>query len=88
MLCHCSQCPFSDNLKKIIITKFEEWNPTDEVTYSAWIATNRTQQVQFTVCLEEYLTILIKSLETLLTHSFITKLQARFLKDVKKGSET
>ncbi|KAG8327033.1 hypothetical protein J6590_028178 [Homalodisca vitripennis] len=49
MLRHCSNCLTSENLKRT----FEEWDE-DEVTYSAWVTTDRTQQVTLTVSLEEY----------------------------------
>lgn len=85
MLRHCSNCPSSDNVKSFIMEKFEEWDPNDDVTYSSWISTDRTQQVQFTVTLEEYLEILIEGLEKLIPHSFITKSQARYLKEIKSN---
>lgn len=85
MLRHCSDCPSSENLKSFIKEKFEEWDPSDEVTYSSWISTDRTQQVQFTVTLEEYLDILVTSLEKLTPHSYVTKSQAKYLKDIKSN---
>lgn len=83
MLRHCSNCPTSENLKKFLEQKFEEWDQEDEVTYNAWVTTDRTQQVTLTVSLEEYLNHLIKSLEKLLPHSFITKSQSNYLKELK-----
>lgn len=83
MLRHCPECPSSVNLKSFIMEKFEEWDPNNEVTYSSWISTDRTQQVQFTVTLEEYLEILVTSLEKLIPHSYVTKSQAKYLKYIK-----
>lgn len=85
MLRHCTKCPSSENLKTFIKEKFEEWDPDDEVTYSAWISTDRTHQVQYTVTFEEYLETLIISLESLIPHSFITKAQAKYLKEYKEN---
>ena len=56
------KCPSSAHLKSFVMEKFEEWDPNDEVTYSACISTNGTQQVHFTFRLEEYLETLIESL--------------------------
>lgn len=83
MLRHCCKCPSSENLKKIFLEKFEEWDQEDEVTYSAWVTTDRTQQVTVTVSLDEYLNHLVESLEKLLPHSFITKSQSNYLKELK-----
>lgn len=83
VLRHCTKCPSSDSLKTFIKEKFEEWDPDDEVTYSAWVTTDRTQQVHYTVTFEEYLETLIKHLELLIPHSFITKSQANYLKEYK-----
>lgn len=83
MLRHCSKCPSNDNLKNALQDKFQEWDEEDEITYSAWVTTDRTQQVSVTVTLGEYFNHLIKSLEKLLPHSFITKSQSNYLKQSK-----
>lgn len=85
MLRHCPNCPSSANLRQFIKDKFEDWDPDEEVTYSSWVSTDRTQQVQSTVTLEEYLDVLIERLEKLIPHSFITKAQARYLKELKSN---
>ena len=85
MLRHCQKCPGNESFKSSIQNQFEQWDPEDEVTYSEWVSTNRTEQIQRTVTLEEYLNILEKSLEKLMPHSFIAKAQSRFLKEKKEN---
>lgn len=85
MLRHCYKCPSNENLKKYLLDKFEEWDQEEEVTYSAWVTTDRTQQVSVTVSFEEYVNHLVKSLEKLLPHSFITKSQSNYLKESLKA---
>ena len=85
MLRHCEKCPPKENLKKFLYEKFEEWDPEDEISYSSWVSTDRTQQVKFTVSLEEYVETLINSLETLIPHSFISKSQSGYLKIMKEN---
>lgn len=83
MLGHCSECPGKDNAEKKILEKFEEWDPNDEITYSAWVQTDRTQQIQQTVTMSEYLETVLENLEKLTPHSYITKAQSKFLKEQK-----
>lgn len=69
MLRYCPNCPDNKRLKEFLINKFEEWDPDDEVTYSMWISTDRSQQATITVPLEEYVETLVKSLESLITRT-------------------
>lgn len=85
MLRHCDNCPSNEILKTFIMSKFDEWDPYDEITFSSWVSTDRTQQVQFTVTFKEYLDILLEKLEVLIPHSFITKSQAQYLKYLKSN---
>lgn len=88
MLQRCSKCSSSENLKKHLLEKFEGWDQDDEITYSVWVTTDRTQQVSVTVPFQEYINHLVNSLVNLLPHSFITKSQSKYLKDLKSQLKT
>lgn len=47
------------------------------------ISISQKKNVQFTVTLEEYLNKLIEGIEKLIPHSFVTKSQAKYLKEIK-----
>lgn len=85
MLRYCPNCPDNTRLKEFLINKFEEWDPDDEVTYSMWISTDRSQKATITVPLGEYVETLVTSLESLIPHSYIAKSQSKFLKEKKSN---
>ena len=53
-------------------------------TYNQWTMTDRAELISRTVTTEEFVNILIKKIEKITAHSYITRAQAQYLKDLKE----
>lgn len=83
MLRHCSNCPPSENLRKYLEEKFEDYDPSEEIEYSQWVSTDRTELVKCTVTVDEYINKIVEKLEKLIPHSFIAHAQSNYLSEAK-----
>lgn len=82
MLQRCSNCPGPDIVAEYLQQKFE--NEEENITFSQWVATDRTELVYKILPINEYLDVLMTKLAALLPHSYIAKQQAEFLKREKE----
>lgn len=85
MLRHCDKCPTDEKLSEILKQKLDYLDDDDEIEYSQWMNTDRPDLVKQSVSVEEYITLLIKKLQALIPHSFISKCQAKSLKNMKEN---
>jgi hypothetical protein len=59
--------------KTFLLLKFEKYDPDDEIVYSQWVSTDRTELLRCTATCDEYLSKLLENVEKLIPHSFISK---------------
>ena len=79
----CKQCPGTDGIKQLLIRELEE-EGVDTVTYKQWTSTDRCDLLTVQNELDEYCDILCAKLKILAPHDFISKQQAKFLRDQKE----
>ena len=85
--CHlgtCEYCPGKEPLKEILERCYEEMG-IDELQFSQWTSTDRSNLETMVKPVEEFLDIFVEKLEALKRHDFIAKQQARYLNDVKEN---
>lgn len=85
MLRHCDKCPTDEKLSEFLKKKLDYLDDEDEIGYSQWMNTDRPDLVKQSVSVEEYINLLIKKLQALIPHSFISKCQAKSLKNMKEN---
>ena len=86
MIHRCSICPGSDALKMFLAEEFKELDPDVDLYFHQWqTTTDRAALVTQTASLDEYTALVIAAINSLTTHSYITKCQARYLKHKKEN---
>ena len=73
-------CPGFLALETFIKNKFEELDIDDDVTYSQWESTDRTILRSHTAEVDDFIELLVYSVDNLTTHSFVVKSQSQYLK--------
>lgn len=86
MLRHCDKCPSKDNLVQFLQSKFEDHDDEDLVEYIQWVSTDRTEMIRCFSSVEEFIDKLVEKLNKLIPHSYISKEQASFFKNLKEAA--
>ena len=86
MVHRCDSCPTYTALRDYIVSKFEEFEIVDDISFSQWDSTDRTDLRTHTA-VEEFVDLLVYSIDNLSTHSFIARSQARYLKARKEDMD-
>ena len=84
MVHHCDSCPTFTALKDYLEKKFEEYDVTEDITFSQWDSTDRTTLVTHVAPVDEFVDFLVYAIDSLSTHSFVARSQARYLKSRKE----
>ena len=84
MVHRCENCPGYTALEKFVQDKLTELEIDDDVMYSQWESTDRTTLRSITSDVDEFVDLLVYSVDNLTTHSFIAKSQAQYLKKRKE----
>ena len=80
MLRHCDDCPSDDALIEYLTAKLSEDCDLEEIIISQWVNTDRKEIVKQSISVEGFISLLSKSVENLIPHSYITKSQSKTLK--------
>ena len=85
MLHQCTQCP--KNTSKLeeklfeLIGQFEE---EDTIEFNQWVTTDRSDLVIQLVSIPDYVNMVMEKLVKLTAHSYISKCQSKYLKNLKE----
>ena len=85
MVHRCSNCPGRDHLKVFLDEKLEDIDDDLEFHFNQWQSTGRSQLITQTVMVDEYKDIVIECIDKLTSHSYISKCQTKYLKDLKEN---
>ena len=83
MVHRCEKCPSFGNLQKYLEEKFSSFEFDDDITYSQWDSTDRTELRNYTSSVDDFIELLVYQVDSLTTHSYVAKSQARYLKGRK-----
>ena len=84
MVHRCDSCPTFTALKEYLEKKLEEYEVTEDITFSQWDSTDRTTLVTHVAPVDEFVDLLVYAIDNLSTHSFVARSQARYLKARKE----
>ena len=84
MVHRCSNCPGYAALEKYVRDKFTELEIEEEMSYSQWESVDRTTLRTNTADVDDFIDLLVYSVDNLTTHSFTAKSQAQYLKSRKE----
>jgi hypothetical protein len=85
MLRHCDKCPSNDALIEHLTEKLsEDYDLEEEIILSQWVNTDRAEMVKQLISVEDFISVLSKSLDKLIPHHFITKSQSKTFKKLKE----
>ncbi|KAK2722989.1 hypothetical protein QYM36_003252, partial [Artemia franciscana] len=85
MLRHCDNCLSDDALIEHLTAKLsEDYDLEEEIILSQWVNTDRTEMVKQSISVESCISLLSKSVENLIPHSYITKSQSKTFKKLKE----
>lgn len=87
MLKVCPKCPGINSLKMYLQSKFEDSDLDDTILYIQWVSTDCTNLVHHMSTIAEYIDLLAEKLNSLTSHSYISKKQAQYLKERKETLE-
>ena len=91
MIHHCKNCPadtqalenyLHDQLQPDIVEDDEA--ESINIQFQQWTTVDRLELVQQILPLEDFISLLVEKLNTLTTHSYIAKAQAKYLKKCKE----
>ena len=78
MVHRCKKCPGTTELKAFLDEKLY-------FHFNKWESTVRSQLITQTVTVEEYKDLVIECIDELTAHSYISKCQTKYLKDLKEN---
>ena len=84
MVHRCENCPGFEALEEYVTTKMNELEIDEEIRYSQWESVDRTMLQRHSTPVEDFIELLVYSIDNLTTHSFIAKSQAQYLKKRKE----
>ena len=84
MVHRCDKCPTFTALETFLKSKLEEYEITDEIKFSQWDSTDRTTLRTQVAEVDEFVDLLVYSIDSLSTHSFVARSQSRQLKAEKE----
>lgn len=85
--CHllqCKNCPNMEKLSELVLELLEQ-NSIEQVIFSTWQSTDRCTLKQECLPSDEFVEELCNRLKVLITHSFISKEQCKFISDKKEN---
>ena len=85
MVHRCEKCPGYNALKSFIAKKFNDFEFSNDVTYTQWDSTDRTSLQTVTSSVDDFIDVLVYKVDSLTTHSFIAKSQAGYLRERKEA---
>ena len=97
MIHRCPDCPDSSKLFEYLteqIIGYDEedvaegdiiYDNSEQMSFQQWVSTDRSELITQTLSQKEFIQTLAGKLSTLTAHSFISKEQARHLKDCKEN---
>lgn len=80
---HCHKCPSKDNLIEFFQLKFENYDKEQTIEYKQWVSTDRTEMIQCSSTVDEFVNRITDKLDKLIPLSFIAKSQSSFFKHSK-----
>lgn len=80
----CENCPKNTEIKERIEEVFEK-NYIEEISYKAWMSTDRCKLINVTSDISEFIDSLIESLEKHLQHDYIAKTQSKYYQQLKNN---
>lgn len=84
MVHRCQNCPGTAELKAFLDEQLDDINEDQEFHFYKWQSTDRTQLITQTVTVEEYKDFVVECIDELTAHSYISKCQTKYLKDLKE----
>ena len=88
MIHRCSNCPSSDILRNHLLNIIGEYDDDTEITYKQWVTTDQSTLSQITTPVQEFVSVVINSLEKLTMHLYIAKSQSRYLRHLKNNIDS
>ena len=76
----CEKCLEFNNSETYLEGKFSAFEFDDDITHSQWDSTDRTELRNYNSSVEELIELLVYQVDSLTTHSYVAKSQARYLK--------
>lgn len=90
MLHTCDKCPGSEHLQNYLLelcasgkVRKDEDSSCEMVNYKQWETTDRTTLNTYTKTLSDFIEVLVQKTEKLITHDYIARHQADFLRNLK-----
>ncbi|XP_049777645.1 uncharacterized protein LOC126175133 [Schistocerca cancellata] len=81
MLHRCNSCPANTALTEYLTEKLsEDYDLEEEIVISQWVNAGRAEMIKQSISVEDYISLLVRSLEKLTLHSFIAKSQSAAFK--------
>ena len=77
------KCPGTEPLRSYLQTMLDE-EVNDEISFQQWQSIDRTKLVTQSMSVNEYIDLLIETIDALTPHSYIPKCQAKYLKSRKE----
>ena len=84
MVHHCKNCPGYPALDNFIRNKYAELEIDEEMSCSQWESIDRTKLWTRTADVDNFIKLLVYSVDNFTAHSFIAKSQAQHLKQKKE----
>ena len=81
MFNECTSCPGPDLLKEMLQNELEDL--PDQISFKQWISTDRANLITEVLPVDEFFEALIEKLTLLKKHHFISKVQSKYLKQLK-----
>lgn len=86
MINRCEECPNDlKKLREIVKEGLGEFDENGIVQFSQWTTTGRSTLVIQQESIEEYVDLVVSSIEKLMSHSYIAKAQTKYLKHIKEN---
>ena len=85
MVHRCMNCPGTAYLRAFLDEELGEIDEDQEFHFNKGESTDRSQLITQTVTVEEYKDLLIKCIDELTAHSYISKCQTKYLKELKEN---
>ena len=78
----CGTCPKTSEIKEQLEKIFEE-NEIEEISYKAWVSTDRCKLMNVVSDTAEFIDSLVESLESLVEHNYVAKTQSKYFRQLK-----
>ena len=85
MIHRCNNCPGTTPLKIYLETLLKEERNKEEMSFKQWTTTDRAELINRIELVDDFIELLIKKIDHLTTHSYISKAQAKYLNNLKEN---